>query len=71
MQNFWMVWREDSQHGPVKQHATEADALAEAKRLATSNPGGRFYVLETVKCVELEPSFDVTDLKEYTSRIET
>ena len=48
---FWMVWRNDG-HAPTKEHGSEREARKEAERLATSNPGVRFYVLKAVGAVE-------------------
>ena len=43
---FWMVFAEGGQ-APNKQHFTEAEAMAEAHRLAKTN-GRPAYVLESV-----------------------
>lgn len=42
--NFFMVHR-DGSVGPSVKHATEEKAVEEAKRLAATNPGHKFYVL--------------------------
>lgn len=49
---YWMV------HSPAggaaqKTHQTLNDAMDEAKRLATQQPGKRFAVLEVVSCYEV------------------
>lgn len=45
MKQFWMVW---NYHGnaPRFKHETEAEAIAEAERLATQHSGHTFVVLE-------------------------
>lgn len=47
---FWMVWREES---PITKfrHYTKTDALNEAERLASANPGEVFYVLKSTAAV--------------------
>lgn len=42
--NFFMVHR-DGSVGPSVKHDTEEKAVEEAKRLAATNPGQKFYVL--------------------------
>lgn len=44
---FWMVYG-DGQRAPAYKHMTRISAEAEARRLASSNPGICFYVLERV-----------------------
>lgn len=44
---FWMIWR-PAFGPPTRKHPTKADALAEAVRLATANPGAEFYVLQCI-----------------------
>ena len=46
MNEFWMVWGENSRI-PVKKHASLEQAKREAVRLSALNPGQRFFVLET------------------------
>jgi len=45
--DFWLVWNPEGRE-PQRRHGDYATALAEAKRLATSNPGKRFYVVRPV-----------------------
>lgn len=66
---FWLVWC-DAQNAcdllrnyPFKQHASRANAGAEAERLCRAHPGHAFYVVVAVrkyKRVEVE----MTDLAE-------
>lgn len=42
---FWLVWSPDGRFPPSKRHASEAEARAEAKRLAASKTGSDFFVL--------------------------
>ncbi len=44
---FWLVWRNGSQSA-AKQHPTLEKAQIEASRLAKTNPGAEFYVLESL-----------------------
>lgn len=44
---FWMV-KAARGSAPNKTHDTEDSAVAEAKRLAVVNPGGKFFVLEAM-----------------------
>lgn len=44
---FWMVYGK-GRGAPNKQHATENEARAEAKRLAEQHPGDVFYVLKAI-----------------------
>lgn len=61
-QTFWLVWNPRG-HAPTVQHDCEEKAVAEAQRLARTNPGHEFYVLMAqmkyvkadVQCVRLEP----------------
>jgi hypothetical protein len=45
--SFWLVWNE-SGYPPRYRHDTEDGAVREAERLARTNPGQSFYVLEAV-----------------------
>lgn len=42
---FWMVWNPRG-HAPTHRHESEREANVEAERLASANPGERFYVLK-------------------------
>lgn len=42
---FWVVWNPEGRN-PQKLHRDHDKAKAEAMRLAMSNPGERFFVLE-------------------------
>ena len=49
-QEFWMVWNgSPGGSAPTRKHATAADAMAEAMRLARVNPRSEFYVLHAVR----------------------
>lgn len=48
---FWLVWNPDG-HAPTVQHGSAEAAQREAERLARTNPGQRFYVLEPVAMIE-------------------
>lgn len=51
----WFVWNRAS-GAPRFEHDTESGAIAEAKRLASINPGQQFHVLKTVAMAErVEP----------------
>lgn len=47
---FWVVWAEGGGNPTVK-HGSQETANAEARRLARSNPGIRFVVLQPVHAV--------------------
>jgi len=42
---FWLVWSPQGAMPPRHRHASEADAVNEAERLAAENPGRDFYVV--------------------------
>ena len=42
---FWLVWNENGR-GPCYKHASAGSASREAERLAATNPGHTFVVLE-------------------------
>ena len=44
-EGFWLVWN-PSGRAPTGKHPHQHSAEAEAKRLASANPGQVFYVLE-------------------------
>lgn len=48
---FWVVWNFDEKTGgrpPKWRHTSEANACAEAERLARLNPGAEFHVLRCI-----------------------
>lgn len=45
---FWCVWN-PNRGVPTMKHGTEAEANAEAQRLASSQPGARFYVMRAAR----------------------
>ncbi|WP_325437580.1 hypothetical protein [Pseudomonas nitroreducens] len=45
---FWMVWNPEA-YAPSVRHPTWKSAEAEAERLARSNPGQRFYILQATQ----------------------
>ena len=51
---FWTVWRTDGRV-PKFKHENLKSARDEAARLSEENPGGLFYVLETV-CLKYKPA---------------
>lgn len=53
-QKFFLVWTPNGSC-PNKRHLTIEDAKAEANRLAVSNTGKEFYVLETRKSYAMLP----------------
>lgn len=67
---FWMVLNDNSSiaygHGPTFRHSSRDDADLEAQRLATKNPGVKFFVLETVAaCVKSDVQWlEAADRKE-------
>lgn len=52
---FWLVWNPMGARPPVMRHCSRAAARDEARRLAASNRGQRFYVLRAETFVEVEP----------------
>lgn len=44
---FWMVWNPQG-HAPTHKHPTALAAKAEAERLARTNPGAKFIVLQAL-----------------------
>ena len=44
---FWMVWNPDGRQ-PRYMHMTRDQAENEAKRLASENPGEKFFVLKSI-----------------------
>ena len=50
-QKFWVVWNPNG-HSPVVKHWEKESADREAERLASVNPGNRFYVLKSVSAVK-------------------
>lgn len=46
--HFFIVWSPEGKTPPRIRHETREDATAEAERLARSNPGDFFYVLESL-----------------------
>lgn len=69
MNQFWMVWNPQG-HSPTVKHESEESAAREAERLARSNRGQSFYVLEAVQLrivddmrrVNLRGGFDGSDI---------
>lgn len=54
-EKFWMVWNPE-RSAPRHRHDYEGGARAEAERLAATNPGQEFYVLEaTHRCTVPNP----------------
>lgn len=49
---FWMVLRDNSVH-TAHRHPTLESARSEATRLATQNPGVKFFVLQSIGSAEL------------------
>lgn len=49
---FFIILREDDQR--LKRHSVEIDAVKEAERLAVTNPGHRFIVLEATRARRVE-----------------
>lgn len=52
---FWLVWSPDGRFPPSKRHASEAEARAEAKRLAASKTGSDFFVLRATSRHRVTP----------------
>ena len=50
-QKFWVVWNPNG-NSPVVKHWEKESADREAERLASVNPGNRFYVLKSVSAVK-------------------
>ncbi|MGF6806275.1 hypothetical protein OKW30_001401 [Paraburkholderia sp. Clong3] len=44
-QKFWIVWCPTGEKPPSYRHLSAGSAVAEAERLAISNPGREFFVL--------------------------
>jgi len=64
MQNndpFWLVWNPKG-HAPTYQHGTLDQATSEAERLARTNPGQTFIVLESVAALVVD-NIQRTDLR--------
>ncbi len=65
---FWFVWNPHGRN-PSHMHATKDNAINEARRLATQNPGHDFIVLKSVAgfTVDLPPPPPVKqiDMAEY------
>jgi len=64
MQNnepFWLVWNPNG-HAPRYQHGTLDQAASEAERLARTNPGQTFIVLESVAALVVD-NIQRTDLR--------
>lgn len=53
MDQFYMVYRDNSGSTKVK-HGSYNEAENEAKRLASNQPGDRFYILAAVSAFEVE-----------------
>ncbi|WP_298967708.1 DUF2188 domain-containing protein [uncultured Methylobacterium sp.] len=49
---FWMVYGENK-GAPTFRHATKVEAIREATRLARSNPGTAYFVLEPTTIIDL------------------
>lgn len=60
-ERFWMVWNPGGR-APSRRHASRNAADAEAKRLASANPGQRFFVLKAVGGV-LAESPKISEIK--------
>jgi len=63
---FWYVYN-PHRKAPTRQHATLADAMKEANRLAQEGIG-MFYILEAIGMVQSIPKdvvIEVTTLKDY------
>ena len=64
MQNnepFWVVWNPKG-NAPTYQHGTLDQATSEAERLARTNPGQTFIVLESVTALVVD-NIKRTDLR--------
>jgi hypothetical protein len=59
-EHFFLVWC-DSRMDSIVRHASMADAQHEAERLATANPGKRFYVLQAKGFAHVPPRLVWTD----------
>lgn len=57
---FFLVWREGSTWSS-KRHPTRAEARTEAQRLADTNPGAKFYVMQACS-VSVTRRVDTTEL---------
>lgn len=49
---FWMVWSPQGRP-PTHRHESHGSAVTEAERLARTNPGQQFFVLEATDMREL------------------
>lgn len=61
MKQFWMVWNYAG-GTPHYQHQSEQEAIAEAERLASRNPGQSFIVLEAI-CARKSDTMQRLDLR--------
>lgn len=53
---FWMVWCDGPMgRTPTYKYATQEEVWQEAERLATQNPGVRFWVLKAQGFLRIEP----------------
>lgn len=53
MDRFWIVLRDATTLHATMRHSTRESAMQEAVRLATANPGDRFYVAAVTGFAEL------------------
>lgn len=58
---FWLVWN-PQRTAPTYRHQSSLEATAEAERLARTNPGETFVVLESVcaRCVDYMAKIDMS-----------
>ena len=63
MDKFWLVWNPQGRN-PNYRHTRKAAAEAESRRLATQNPGERFYVLSALSFAQTREPVEVTELVE-------
>lgn len=64
---FWFVWNENGR-SPSYKHMNSVSAFNEADRLARSNPGEKFIVLQSVCAVQVN-NLIRTDLRPATDDI--
>lgn len=66
MNQFWLVWREDS---PVVmfRHPTKESATREAERLASTNLGHRYFLLNAESYVEWQAPVPPVPFLKWTS----